>query len=64
MLLNEFLRSLDKENRSMFLRRYWFMESCKAIAAAFGMSESSVRVRLMRTREKLKKYLEERGVEV
>jgi len=40
------------------------MESCKAIAAAFGMSESSVRVRLMRTREKLKKYLEERGVEV
>ena len=40
------------------------MESGKSIAASLGMSENSVRARLLRTREKLRKYLEERGVEV
>ncbi|MBQ8447614.1 MAG: sigma-70 family RNA polymerase sigma factor [Clostridia bacterium] len=63
-ILREFLLSLDKENRAIFMRRYWFMESGKSIAASLGMSENSVRVRLLRTREKLRKYLEERGVEV
>ena len=62
--INGFLRSLDKENRVIFMRRYWFMESNKAIAAETGMSEGNVRVKLLRLREKLRKYLEERGVEV
>jgi DNA-directed RNA polymerase specialized sigma24 family protein len=39
------------------------MESTKEIAAAIGVSEGNMRVRLLRTREKLKKYLDERGVE-
>ena len=63
-ILNGFLHSLDKESRAIFMRRYWFMESGKEIAASFGISEGNVRVRLLRMREKLRKYLEERGVEI
>ena len=61
--LNDFLRSLKGEERVTFVKRYWFMESAKDIASAMGKSEGNIRVRLLRTREKLKKYLEERGVE-
>jgi len=61
--LREFLLSLGEAERAAFVRRYWFMESAKEIAASFGTSEGNMRVRLLRTREKLKKYLEERGVE-
>lgn len=61
--LREFLLSLGEEERAAFVRRYWFMESAKEIAESFGTSEGNMRVRLLRTREKLKKYLEERGVE-
>ena len=61
--LNDFLRSLKEEERVTFVKRYWFMESAKDIASAMGKSEGNIRVRLLRTREKLKKYLEERGVE-
>ena len=61
-VLGDFLRSLKEEERAAFVRRYWFMESTKDIAAAMSLSEGNVRVRLLRTREKLKKYLEERGV--
>lgn len=61
--LREFLLSLGEEERAAFVRRYWFMESAREIAAALSTSEGNVRVRLSRTREKLKKYLEERGVE-
>ena len=62
-VLNDFLRLLKEEERVAFVRRYWFMESTREIAVAIGISEGSMRVRLLRTREKLKKYLEERGVE-
>ena len=61
-VLNDFLRSLKEEERAAFVRRYWFMESTKEIAAAIGVSEGNMRVRLLRTREKLKKYVDERGV--
>jgi RNA polymerase sigma-70 factor (ECF subfamily) len=62
--LREFLLTLGEGERVTFVRRYWFMESAAEIAAATGTSEGNVRVRLLRTREKLRKYLEERGVEI
>ena len=62
--MREFILTLNEENRAVFLRRYWFMESCREIAAALGTSEKNVTVRLTRTREKLRKFLEERGVEI
>lgn len=59
--IDTFLDTLTTENRVIFLRRYWFGDSVKSIAASFAMTESAVSVRLSRTREKLKIYLTEEG---
>jgi RNA polymerase sigma-70 factor (ECF subfamily) len=60
--INAFLATLDSESRKMFVRRYWYMSPVKDIARDLGATESRVKVTLMRTRNKLKKYLEEMGV--
>lgn len=60
--INNFLDSMNAENRVIFMRRYWFSDSCRDIAALVGMTEKNVSVRLVRIREKLKRYLIERGV--
>ena len=59
--LNAFLRSLPDEPRRVFIRRYWHMSTISEIANDFSMSESKVKSMLMRTREKLKKYLMREG---
>jgi RNA polymerase sigma-70 factor (ECF subfamily) len=63
-LFDDFLDGLDKENRVMFVRRYWFSESISDIAARFGMNEHAVSARLLRIREKLRRYLSEKGVAI
>jgi RNA polymerase sigma-70 factor (ECF subfamily) len=63
-IMEEFLLSLTEENRVAFIRRYWLAESCREIAKALGTSEKNITVRLTRTREKLRKFLEERGVDL
>lgn len=59
--IDGFLGTLTRDSRVIFLRRYWFGDSVRYIARAFGMSESAVSVRLSRTRDKLKLYLTEEG---
>lgn len=59
--INDFLDTLDSTNRIIFVRRYWFFDNFSSISMQLGMSEGSVRVRLVRTRKKLKLYLELRG---
>ena len=63
-LIDGFLDSLDKTSRVMFVRRYWFSDSIATIAAMFQMNSHTVTVRLARTREKLKRYLSQKGVTV
>lgn len=63
-LLNHFLGELPTETRRIFLLRYWQLAPVKEIAAACGISESKVKMTLMRTRGKLKSYLEQEGIEV
>lgn len=60
--IDEFLETLDKENRIMFVRRYWHSDSIDELAKLFQTSNHNVSVRLSRTRKKLKKYLIEKGV--
>lgn len=60
--INTFLNTLDRKNRVMFVRRYWFSDSIAEIAAAFEMTEHSVSVRLYRTRKKMRNYLETEGI--
>ena len=59
--IERFLATLPKESRVIFLRRYWFGDSVKEIAAALGLRENTVTVKLSRTREKLRTYLQKEG---
>lgn len=56
--VNRFLRSLPERDRNIFLCRYYFAESAKAIAEKCALTEGNVRKILSRTRNKLKAYLE------
>lgn len=62
--LDAFLRTLTPENRMVFLRRYWYMDTVAEIAVRYGISESAVSMRLNRTRGRLKLYLEKEGIPV
>lgn len=61
-ILEGFLDTLTKENRVIFLRRYWFSDSYQDIAELVGLSEKTVSVRLTRMRQKMRQYLLESGV--
>ncbi len=62
--INDFLSGISKTKRIVFVRRYWYSESIREIAAGMGFGESKVKSMLMRTRNELKKYLERQGVAV
>ena len=61
-VIESFLDTLTAENRVIFMRRYWFSDSCKDIAGLVGLTEKNITVRLTRIRQKMKKYLIEKGV--
>ena len=61
-IIESFLDTLTVENRVIFMRRYWFSDSCKDIAKFVGLSEKNISVRLTRIRQKMKNYLAEREV--
>ena len=56
--IDAFLSALSKEDRVMFVKRYWFSESLSEIADAFHITENNVSVRLGRIRGKLHQYLD------
>ncbi len=63
-ILSAFLREESRDNRVIFVRRYLGAESVAEVASALGFSESKVKSSLMRTREKLRVYLEKEGVRI
>lgn len=60
-LINSFLSGLDKQSRTLFIRRYYFCESVGDAARALGISENNAFVKLSRIRQRLKKHLEKEG---
>lgn len=60
--IDTWLDTLDKESRALFLRRYWFGDSVKDIAKAFGITENAASVRLSRSRQRLRYYLNKEGL--
>ncbi len=60
--VNTFLRTLSREDRFAFLRRYWYGDPVKRIAARLGCGEHRVSVRLSRIRKNLKNHLEKEGL--
>ena len=60
--LNRFLLSLPEDERNVFVCRYWRCDSVASIAKQYFFGESKVKMMLLRTRTKLRKYLEKEGV--
>ena len=63
-MIDRFLETLDKQSRTMFIRRYWYSDSIEEIALSFKTSKHYISVRLSRIRKALKKYLVKEGVSV
>lgn len=59
--INRFLSSLSKENRDIFVCRYFYSDSIKDIASFFQSSESKIKSSLFRSRKTLKEHLEKEG---
>ena len=55
--IEKFMSQLKQTDRVIFMRRYYFMDSYADIAAATGMTEKNVSVKLTRIRKKLRDYL-------
>ena len=60
--IERFLSSLDYDDRFLFVRRYWYADSVKDIAAMMRVKENRVSVRLFRLREQLRKILQKEGL--
>ena len=60
--VERWLGGLSREDRRLFLRRYWNGEALKTLAAEEGMNPALLAQRLRRLRLKLKSYLEKEGV--
>lgn len=63
-VLNQFLASLSETKRKIFMRRYWYLSTVKEISQDFNISESKVKMSLLRSRKKLKILLEKEGIAI
>ena len=59
--INRFLSALNREDRFLFVRRYWYADSVSDLAALTDSSTNRVSVRLFRIRKKLHKTLLKEG---
>jgi len=64
ILINGFMASLVSNERILFVKRYWQAEPITALAKEFGLKESAVKMRLLRTRNKFQKYLAQEGINI
>lgn len=62
LVINKFFKGLSLDSRKIFLQRYWGLSSIKDISVMYGITESKVKMSLMRTRSKFKDYLEKEGI--
>lgn len=60
--IDKFLEGLGREERALFVRRYWYANSIRDLARLTGYSESKIKSLLYRLRNRLKIHLEEEGV--
>ena len=57
----QFLDGLSSDARTIFVERYTRLTPISEIAAKFSVSESKVKITLMRVRKKMKTYLKKEG---
>ena len=63
-LISDYLRTLDKTKRQVFIRRYFYSDSIASLSSQFGISESKVKSVLFRIRNGLRLHLQKEGVRV
>jgi len=59
--ISSFLMKEPERNRCVFLRRYFFLEDSRSIGKRYGIKDTTVRMILARTRQRLRKYLIQEG---
>jgi RNA polymerase sigma-70 factor (ECF subfamily) len=64
LIIDTFLRKIKKDDRQIFVRRYWYGDPIADICRNFGFSETKVKSSLHRTREKLAAELKKEGVDL
>lgn len=55
--INDFLATEKELDRVLFVRRYFYCQTCPEIAQALGMTQGQVKTRLSRGRDRLQKFL-------
>lgn len=60
-VISTFLRKLPQQQRNVFLRRYWYMDSIADISKRYFMTQSKVKSILFRCRNALRDYLIKEG---
>lgn len=63
-VISAWLDSLENEDRRLFIRRYWYGDPVKELAAERGEEANAAAQRLLRLRKGLRAFLESEGVEV
>lgn len=58
-LISTFLRTLNKKDSGIFIRKNYLLQTNSEIAFFYGMKENQVRSRISKTLRKLKKYIKE-----
>ena len=59
--ISGFLMTLGEFQRQIFIERYWFFDESAEIAERHGKTQSNIDAQLIKLRNKLNKYLLERG---
>ena len=59
--IEDWLDGLGREDRVIFMRRYWYGDEVQALARAHGVGPNQMSKRLLRLREGLKRELEREG---
>lgn len=60
--INAYLAGIDQKKRTMFVRRYFYLDSIDTISKDLLISKSNVKTTLFRIREGLKAYLKQEGL--
>ena len=62
--ISRWLRSLEPDDRVLFVRRYWYGEAVSRLASEWGASSNQMAKRMQKLRRALKKRLEQEGLSV
>lgn len=63
-LISDYLKTVSNDARMLFIGKYFYFDKIDDIAKRLGMKESRAKTLLYRTRNGLREYLENEGVDV